>query len=90
MTLSGLSDPNICGILGLYGVLWQCCGQDGIMSTCQCRQAGCTWASMTLVQVLPDYLKEEITFTAMHKQKLVGRIMEALGTLSIRQARGGQ
>ena len=43
-----------------------------------------------MVQVVPDYLKEEITFVATHKQKLVGRIMEALGTLSIRQARAGQ
>lgn len=45
---------------------------------------------MTTVQVLPKYLREEITFSASQKQKLVGRIMEALGTFSLTQANGGQ
>ncbi|BDA42822.1 hypothetical protein COCOBI_03-7150 [Coccomyxa sp. Obi] len=39
-------------------------------------------------KVLPGYLHEEIIFAATQKQKLVGRIMEALGTFTIRQARG--
>ena len=38
-------------------------------------------------QVLPGYLREEIVFTATEKQKLVGRILEALGTLTMRAAR---
>jgi hypothetical protein len=37
--------------------------------------------------VLPAYLQDEIIFSATQKQKLVGRIMEALGTFSLRQAR---
>jgi len=43
-----------------------------------------------VMQVLPDYLREEINFTPAQKQKLVGRIMEALGNFSLRQAAGDQ
>ena len=46
--------------------------------------------SSTVVQVLPGYLHEEIIFAATQKQKLVGRIMEALGTFTLRQARDGK
>jgi hypothetical protein len=42
------------------------------------------------MQVLPGYLQEEIVFSAVQKQKLVGRILEALGTLSLRQAKAGE
>ncbi|EIE24541.1 hypothetical protein COCSUDRAFT_46844 [Coccomyxa subellipsoidea C-169] len=41
-------------------------------------------------KVLPGYLHEEIIFAAMQKQKLVGRIMEALGTFTLREARDGK
>lgn len=60
---------------------------------------GCTvpgWSKLAdgqssiVVQVLPGYLHEEIIFAATQKQKLVGRIMEALGTFTLRQARDGK
>ena len=40
--------------------------------------------------MLPEYLREEIVFSAAQKQKLVGRIMEALGTCTLRAARAAQ
>ena len=42
------------------------------------------------MQMLPGYLTEEIVFSAAQKQKLVGRIMEAVGTYTLRHAEQGQ
>lgn len=42
------------------------------------------------VQAMHDYLREEICFQAHERQKLVGRVMEVLGTCMQRAARAAR